>query len=352
MKRKVVCVLAFALFLMIACTMVSAKIEEEMLTQVVVYEVPPKQAGRFTINLPYTFIYLENDTVDLTSITLAPEDFEGGKLFQVGDGTGWEDGLRLQAVPEDEYWPDVAAGAIMGPDETRGWRFVNYASRFPQEGQKVELLTGKDKARERFLVLYPGRVPMLTRIPEGMTIAAQGEDLLPLEVEQSPQPFLQERAREQMKKLNVPGCRVYSLETAEALLGDLPAVAGVAVIFFAALVIWIQSLCLLEGDNRLLAVNALLGIGLLAALWQLLAHIDLPSALLPTDSILDWGYYREEFHQIFTALEKTREASLSPSTPAAGLASRPSIWPSAPRPGPERFCFWVPACPSYGRACP
>lgn len=142
-----------------------------------------------------------------------------------------------------------------------------------------------------------------------MSIAAMTRNALLLEAEDAPQPFIRDRAGRQLESLNIPGCRIYSVDTAEQFWSCLPAISGVAVILFAAVVIWVQSLFLLKNhrENRWwLAVDVLLGVGLLWGLWRLLGQIDLPSDLLPAENILQWSHYTEEFSQIMSALSTTR----------------------------------------------
>lgn len=310
MKKKIICVLAFALFLMIACTMLSAKIEEEMLTQVVAYEVEPKQAGRYEINLPLRYLYFDEEVLDIEHMLMSElAQFAEYQLFQLQAGTGWEDGLRIREVDKNDYVFDYIGTALTSFDETKGWSFVTYASRRPVDGEKAEVLTTKEKAQERYLVIYPEQIPEISWKLEGMSIAAQTENCLLLEVKEARQPFIQERAKEQIKDLNTAGCKVYSVETVEQFWMSLPAIAGVAVILFAALVIWIQSMLLLRAhwENRWrLTANFVLGLGLLWGLWYLMGKIDLPSDLLPAENIFEWSYYQQEFSQIMSALNETR----------------------------------------------
>lgn len=308
MKKKVICILCFALFLLTACTMTSSKIEQEMLTQVVANVVEQKQAGKYDIHLPFEYLYFEDKFVDVYHINMLT-DFTGCELFQVKEGTGWADGLRLQLVQEDEYMPDPVAGALAGFDETRGWVFVHYASRFPREGQKVEILESRDKAQERYLMIYPEQVPDVVWKLNDKVIAAQGSNALLLDVDNAPQPFIRDRAEKQFRELITPGCQIYSIKTVEEFWRNLPLVVGVAVLFIAAAVLWIQSMFLLKNDweNRwLLTANFLAGLGLLWGLWYLLGKIDLPSDLLPAENIFQWSHYNQEFTQILSALSEIR----------------------------------------------
>ena len=80
----------------------------------------------------------------------------------------------------------------------------------------------------------------------------------------------------------------------------------VAAILWVMMILGIHT-CVLVGNpeehRRILIWNAV-GLGLLLlGLYFTLRSIDLPACLLPSKSILDFGYYRTEFTTIFEALE-------------------------------------------------
>lgn len=309
MKKYVICVTALVLFLLQSCTLLSTKIEKEMLTQVVVHEIAPQEAGKVNINLPAWYQYLGDSPFYIKQADVAQLVRNDFHLFQLKKGFGWEGDLCIREVDQNTYTFDKMNKRLLGFDETAGWKFIAEASRLPVEGNKVEVLTTKEKARERYLVIYPDRVPEINWKLKGMTIMAQTGDLLLLEVEKSPQPFLRERAGRELGDLNTPGCEIYSVDTVELFLKNLPLAAGVAVLLFAGPVVWVQALCF-TGDpwkNRWwLMADTLLGLGLLWGLRTLLGRIDLPSDLLPAENILQWSHYSREFSQIFSALAETR----------------------------------------------
>lgn len=308
MKKRVVCVLCLALFLLIACTMISTKIEEEMLTQVVTYEVEPKAAGKYDINLPFWYLYFEDKTIDPTKVSIGT-DFSSSELYQLEEGTGWESGLRIQPVKKDAYMPDPIAGAITSLDETRGWTFVAYASRFPEVGKLVEVAEKSLTEKDCYLAVYPNGIPEVWEMPKEVSILAQKDNALILDVEKGPKPFMEERARHMLKGYGTINSKIYSMNDIVQFLRMLPAVAIVVSVLISALIIWFQSLCLLNQDreNRwLLCINGLMGFAFLVILWYTLRKIDFPSSLLPVESILDQSHYAQEFSQIFGTLTQVR----------------------------------------------
>lgn len=304
MKKRVICALALALFLLTACTMLSAKIEEEMLTQVAAFDIPPKAAGKYEINLPMWYLHNQGDTLD-TEKFFMNSDFSDCDLYQLEEGVGWEEGLRIRAVEKDAYRVDLVAGGLTGADETRGWRFLTYASRPPRDGLKAEVLGKEEMGLERYLVYYPEGVPVDAVPSDNMTVLGQDGDTLLISLDKAPRTMLPERTRRQMGTYGVKGVTMYSLSAMEQFLGNLPKIAMVVCILFAGLVVWIQSCCLLGNDweNRwYLRLNACLGAALLLALYALLRRIDLPASLLPEENILELTHYSAVFGQALGSL--------------------------------------------------
>lgn len=304
MKKRVILALALAAFLLIACTMLSTKIEEEMLTQVASFDIPPKPAGKYEINLPMWYLHNEGDTMDTEKFFLST-DFSQCDLYQLEEGVGWEEGLRIRAVEKDAYRADALAGGITGADETRGWRFVTYASRPPKDGLKAEVLEKEELGLERYLVYYPDGIPADAVPSNNMTILKQEGNTLLISLNRAPKTMLPERARRQMGTYGVKGVTMYSLSAMEQFLENLPKIAGVICILFAGAAVWVQSCFLLANDweNRwYLRLNACFGVILLLALYALLKRIDLPASLLPRENILELSHYSRIFGQALGSL--------------------------------------------------
>lgn len=306
MKKKVMCFLFLAVFLLTACTFLSTKIEEEMMTQVTVHNAKPKKAGAGIVSLPVYYLYFEDETIDAIH-----RDYDGVygaetyTLYQLENGSGWEEGLRVYEVDQEAYHLDPLEYAVVGFDETRGWSFISCASRRPQVGQKVEILKNEEKGTEYYLLRYPSDIPTVEFLPPDMTILAQEGNSMVVSLKNVPQAMLYQRTRQMLGDYGTLGIEIYSLRAVDQFLHCLPPIAGVAVLLIFALVIWVQSYILLKNDweNRFyLAANALMGLALLWGLWQLLQRIDLPASLLPGDSILNLGYYQQESASIFEAL--------------------------------------------------
>lgn len=302
MKKRVLCFLVLVLYLLTACTMLSSKIEEEMATEVTVYQVEAKEAGRYEINLPVRFLFLEDEQINIDDLgTRQLGGLQDYTLYQLEQRKGWESGLRVWEVDRGDYHINPMDSVLSGFDETRPWTFVSCASRHPRPGQAVRVLPDGEIGRDHYLVLYPGIVPTPDRLPEGVTIAAKNDHALLLAMERVPVPFLEKQAKTQLGILRTTGCRVFSLHDLDQLLSNLPDLALVGILLAAALILWVQAYRHLE-NRWLLIANAVLGAGSLVVLYWILHWIDLPSSLLPPENILDFGHYSRTLPPLFDAL--------------------------------------------------
>lgn len=304
MKKRVLCFLALALFLLTACTMLSAKIEQEMATAVTVYRVEPKEAGRYEINLPVRFLFLEDERIYVDELDMKQlSGLQGDTLYQLEERKGWDSGLRVWEVDKSDYHINPMDAVLSGFDETRGWTFVSCASRHPRPGQMVEILEDGQTEQDSYLVLYPGAAPSPRQLPDGVAVAARDSGALLLRLDQAPAHFLEKRARSQIGDFFVSGCRIFSMNDVDRLIRNLPRAAGVGMILLAALALFAQALCLLDRENRFwLWADALLAVGLLGALWLVLRDMDLPPSLLPPENILDMGHYEALLSPVLDAL--------------------------------------------------
>ena len=84
MKKQALCFGSLILYILIACTIVSAWIEATMMTQVEQGPVNTKAAHEaVTRELPLRSLFA---------------DQEGLHLYEIYDGTGWESGKRIREV--------------------------------------------------------------------------------------------------------------------------------------------------------------------------------------------------------------------------------------------------------------
>ena len=279
MKKKVLCVFSVLLLILVTCTILSHKIEEKMLLEVIGWNVKCDYIQTF---VPRAMLY---------------SDEAGIHAYEVYEGSGWESGLRTRevALNGDSFVAD------------RDYVIVRGASRQPVYGERAQFYDGKDTAPSYYLAVYPNGIPEENELLYQAEILEQSEHVLHLYVENGIQPFMENRVKGGMSQLEGANWRIYSLAAVTQLLENIPLAAIVFVILFALAVAGLLS-CVLARDterNRyLIGFNILLILGLLGSLVLVLNRIDLPASMLPSAHIFDWSHYTAELAPIYAALEE------------------------------------------------
>jgi hypothetical protein len=317
MKKKVLCIFSLVLYLLVACTILSVKIEDEMMTEVYTYRRSNRNiASTGPAVLPMNLLYRE--------------DFQS-HVYHLKEGTGWNTGLRVDEVENRSY---TVSDKLMLTDTYSSWEFVALASRQPRVGEPVkiigELTSGNmselETAPADYLIIYPEAVPdaemLLTPIqlenyeempelsdllPDGASVVAQSDQAVAVHLEQAPVVFTTNSAKQTLSKVELPGWKVYNLADVESFLRQLPLIAMVAVMALVLpLGLWVYG-CLLsrnDWENRILIrVNGGLIAALMVGILFVLRAIDLPASLLPLDIIFDRTHYTQVFGGIFSAME-------------------------------------------------
>ena len=127
MKRNAAYIFTLILYLLIACTILSAKIEEEMQTQVITTDYPVEKNKSGNIQVSMNYLY---------------QDANGGThLFYVEEGTRWVRGNVSKELSPMEYTAgkDANMQPVVFVSANRDWSFVAVASRFPLDGRGVEI---------------------------------------------------------------------------------------------------------------------------------------------------------------------------------------------------------------------
>lgn len=296
MKRKVLCVFALLAWVLVACTLLSVRIEEQMTAQV----VASKYSGNGSCTLP-----LEAVCYDET----------GCHAFSAAEGSGWESGLRAQEVPQDGY--SVGDALVTVSAASYGSYYIRYASRPLLDGEPLVLLPNTvEKMPDTYLLLSEMELPELTKLPRAITQRGRQWDAILLDHAEAPQPFLEARGRDTLflseelapyiHPMLASQLRLYSLAAVEQLLENLPGAALLAVLLVFPAFLWLgaclvsrrrdgQRQWLIWADLALAAADAL-------ALRRVLAAIDLPPSLLPRQVVFDLGHYARELGNVLGAL--------------------------------------------------
>lgn len=288
MKKKVLCAFFLILYLLIACTLLSKKIEREMATQVEILERLPIAGST-------------------SSMTLDPLFYESGVgwLYEVTEGTGWSEGLRSTLVPE-ERWSYEEFGRFLRFVGGRKYSFVNTASRQPIHGGQVEIIASFISGSDRYLLYCPDGIPEALELPESWSVTARNENTMLLDVPDATFPFFQHRVKLLAGIPKLENSRIISLTEAELFLEALPSAVMVLAALLAGVVFW-GFACVLsihaEENKAAIWFNAALAMASLGIMVFVLNGVDLPASMLPAENIFDWQYYNEELSLIFDALE-------------------------------------------------
>ena len=299
MKKTVLCIFSLVAYLLVACTILCAEIEDTMMTHAIIKQ---ESGMEFEIKLQPSSIF---------------EDMMGTHLYEMTEGVGWNTGLRAVEVPEGYYNAEALSASSFGP-----WDYIMSASRQPREGERVMIWAlQRDLTREEdtYLLYYLMGILDFEAVVEegyiseydyekamsGLEILEQNEQSMLVRVERGTIPYTEQMAKTELSVLEGYDWRIYRIKDVEKLLSSLPLVALVIVTVVFPIVLWAYT-CVLarkEDENAILIkINAGVIAGMLIVLLILMKIIDLPPSLMPLDNIFDMAHYSQTFGTIFSLL--------------------------------------------------
>jgi len=285
-KKNVIRVFSLILYLLVACTILSNWIEEQMMTEVKISERQNR-----------------GDSFGFSQSALFADD-EGNHLYEMIDGTGWSIGLRARELPSASWYID-AYGKVQFDGSEQAYRFVVSASRQPQEGDKVAVVESFEKAEDQYLCIYSDGIPEEIVLPRNTEIAAQSENVLLLNLKDAEFPFFEQTAKGMTDTLSVAD-RIIGLTEAKLFLEQLPLIASVCMALIGGVVFW-GAACLFsiraDGNKVYVWLNAAFVAVLLIALMLVLRSVELPASMMPCDNIFNLEYYSKELLTICNALQ-------------------------------------------------
>lgn len=291
MKRRCLCIIALTLYILTACTMLSLKIEKEMLTQVEVLEVKDKGVSGMPASVPQTAFF---------------RDANGRHLFELIEGSGWESGLRVQEIPRDVISTSEDGSKALLPGGS-DYCFITTASRQPVVGELVEIVEAgtMQPALDQLLIVYPEGIPEGLEIPADMNVLDQSGNSILVQVESTDPAFFEHKQMGKYPSMAGKNWRIFSMNTAESFWSQLPLVAVIAGILLCFVLLWFFFCCVCTRAERfgrafLPAIAA--SLVSFAALQILLSRIDLPSAMLPDVNILHMSHYADELSLMLLGL--------------------------------------------------
>lgn len=260
MRRHIVFVFIFIFWGLAVCTVLSEKIEEQMTAEVFV-----QRAEDYSLPLDALFW-----------------DEEGQHLYKVVNGEGWEAGKRVNEVNRGNFWLNEDR---IGVNDSHA-DYIRYASKEISPWELVEMMPLYEGGPEDYLVI-------------------EADDARIVSVEEGLKPFMQEAIK---VELGLPEeSTVYNLNDVKSFFGNFPILGGIVALLLASIILWTYSWrCSRElRKNRvLLGANVLVSVGMFWGFQKLVQKLEFPSSLLPQKNILRFGYYKNQFIEIFEALKE------------------------------------------------
>lgn len=284
MKKRVICLFSLIMYLLTACTALSLKIEEEMMTRVEVSQ----RSNR-------------GDGFSLSQRALFTDD--GGQyLYEITEGTSWNSGLRIREL---KGWSLGERNAVHFFGTKEDYSFVVSASRNPREDEEIAVVEEFTTGTDRYLYLYPDGVPEDFILPKNSRILTQNDNALLLELNEAEFPFFQHSAL-QLTDSTALAARAWSLTDVSHFFEELPTLVLVFALLFAGILFWALAILFssLGIANRFLVrLNGILSALSLPGMILLLNGIDLPASMLPADQIFNRQHYACELSLLLSGLE-------------------------------------------------
>lgn len=287
MNKKVICAFSLILYLLVAATLFSTKVQEEMTTLVKIESRTFNRENGCIMSIGWRSIYT---------------DSYGDHLYEVREGTGGQTGLRVSEVLGFDINPDFGIAQVKG---IRAYSFVVAASRQPQAGKLARIVEDFQKIDDTYLYYYPkGSPPEESwELNKYIEVLGQTSNTLLMAATDVESPFLPHTAKTWTATTDLAQ-NVYSLAEAEAFFRQLPSVTIVMGTFVLGILFWLcgSVASLWGGRKSFVWFNTIAAAASLVALWFTLQSFDLPASMLPSSNILDLAYYQEELSLIFDSL--------------------------------------------------
>ena len=219
MKRRVLCIFVLILWGLVFCTMLSVRIEQLMIPEVVLTQADESE--------PSPHIALDSLFFDDT----------GMHLYRPREGTGWETGTRIYEEEINNY--SVGENQL---DLKFFGSYVRYASKPLRSGDEISIKSDLENRDDTWLAIFPEGIPQLSG---ALTPTAEAENALLFNVTDTPQPFMADRAKSTILPVtelaNENAGSFYSLSDVKSFLSQLPLLAALFALSLFVLILWIYS---------------------------------------------------------------------------------------------------------------
>lgn len=303
MKKYILYITLLLIYLLTACTMLSQKIETEMLTQVSVRALTGTTPS-YAIEMSPSVLFTSGNG-SYSSASISANTDNQYKLYQVIDGNGWESGLRIAEADGWSYSSFFQSISIPGGKD---YCFIRTASRMPKVGDMVEIIEQFTTAPDQYLVTFSEDTELSENIRLSMTMTLNTviDNVLLIDMQNASFPFMPHTIQLSMPDLYTAKY-VFSMTEIRDFLQGLPVVAILPGLLAVPILLWVISGFLLRNIQRhriLLITNFILSVCVTVGLYLILQRFDLPASMLPPSNILDISYYTAEFSVIFQSLDQ------------------------------------------------
>lgn len=255
MRRHVVFSFIVVFWCLAVCTVLSAKIEEQMTAQVAKVE-----SKEYMLPLDVLF-----------------EDENGMHLYEVVQSEGMENGKRVRE--NEEFWIQEDCVEILDEFAT----YIRYASKEIESGTLVEISP-----------LYKGESAEYLVIDFGDTYVVS--------VEEGLQPFMQEAVKAELGLSKES--TVYNMKDVRAFSKNFPVLGVILSALLASMILWVVSW---KKKIPLFSLNTGICGVLFAVFYWFVQKIEIPDSLLAKWNILAFGYYQREISEVFHFLKEANE---------------------------------------------
>lgn len=290
MKRKTLWAFAIILWLLIFSTLFSLWTEQTMVPEVVLTQ-------------PNSRIGSRESTLPLDCLT---QDEEGNfVIYQMIEGTGWEEGNRAYVLEPRAYSLTPEHIELQYSSGT----IIRYATKTPRPGELITPLSRRGKRPDQWLVISRGGTIALKEDAEKTyPILARTDQAILVSAERASTPFMPGEAMSELFETDPFGTgqkKIYSLAEMQKFAANLQLLALAPGLALLVLILWAYSGALIKSpikSRAKLLFNGGLSVAALLAIELILRAVSLPSSLLPSQNIVELSHYSGEFSEIFAAL--------------------------------------------------
>ena len=278
MKKFVIYLFSSIAIVLVLCTVTSVFVEELMTPRVQTTSASESKEEKFSVVMPV-------DAVKFTD--------SGSVFYRIEAGTGWDEGDFVVFDQADIRGVEDGRYICSAQQYTK---YVLYSSKPIYDGQEIYTMKGTETHEADILVQIDSD-EFLAEAFEGDTytlIENFGGGSILIRDPSAREYFLAEKVTSYFAQYGITVEDSVRLEDFAQLMKNMPLVASLFLSVGIMLIFWALMLRGIYSHKNLKAVIGTGGITVFfAAYWFIAKIIELPSALLPERTILDFGHYAE-----------------------------------------------------------